>query len=217
MAKIVPTITVYEGEIDKYLENYSLLRIFSDRIHIDLADGTITPRKMIDINDISFGKDLEIDIHFMTNNPAKYLDKLIELKPNRVILHAEIDQDIKPTLKELKQHGIKTGIVIMPKIVPELKNDLIQMVDAVLIFAGELGRQGGTADLTQSAKARLIKQINPNVEILWDGGANINNAGRLANAGIEVINVGSAISKTENPETSYQALAKEAKKGIIHG
>ena len=45
--------------------------------------------------------------------------------------------------------------------------------------------------------------------IAWDGGANAENIREIAKSGVDVINVGSAISKSENPEKEYQKLLNE--------
>lgn len=88
----------------------------------------------------------------------------------------------------------------------------ISAVDHVLIFAGKLGKQGGTADLLQIEKVKLIHAINPNVEIGWDGGVNLDNVRAIAHAEINAINVGSFISMNPNPADAYQKLVEEADK-----
>ena len=56
-----------------------------------------------------------------------------------------------------------------------------------MIFSGELGRFGGTASLMQLEKIRLIKAINPSVEIGWDGGVAVDNAYSLVQGGVNVL------------------------------
>ena len=79
----------------------------------------------------------------------------------------------------------------------------------MLVFAGQLGVQGSQADLMQMEKIPLIRSIRPEVEIGWDGGANMSNIRALAHADIDVINVGSAISQAPNPTEAYQELVAE--------
>ena len=104
----------------------------------------------------------------------------------------------------------------MPGTYPGQVKSYIEAVDHVLVFAGALGKQGGQADLLQMEKIKLIREINPTVEIGWDGGANLTNVRALAHADLNVINVGSAISKTQDPKAAYHQLIEESKKrGII--
>ena len=56
----------------------------------------------------------------------------------------------------------------------------------------------------------------PDIEIGWDGGANLSNVRALAHAGIDVINVGSAITQATDPAAMYQSLLTESdKKGVL--
>ena len=85
----------------------------------------------------------------------------------------------------------------------------------MLIFSGNLGEMGGKASTMQLEKIRLIKAINSNVEIGWDGGANLSNIFNLAQS-VNVINVGSAIAKSPEPEQIYKQMVEEAnRKGAI--
>ena len=68
----------------------------------------------------------------------------------------------------------------------------------------------------QLEKIRLIKEINSNVEIGWDGGANLSNVFNLTQSGVDVVNVGSAIMNSQNPEQSYKQMEAEInRKGAI--
>ena len=85
-----------------------------------------------------------------------------------------------------------------------------------MIFAGELGSQGGAIDMMQTEKVPLIRNIKPEVEIGWDGGINLSNVRALAHDGIDVLNVGSAITRAEDPAAMYQSLLVESeKKGVL--
>ena len=86
----------------------------------------------------------------------------------------------------------------------------------MLIFAGQLGVQGSQADLMQMEKIALVRNIKPDVEIAWDGGANMSNVRALAHAELDVINVGSAITRAENPAAAFQELVAEIdKNGVV--
>lgn len=85
-----------------------------------------------------------------------------------------------------------------------------------MIFTGNLGYYGGQASLMQLEKARLIRMIKPDVEIGWDGGANVDNAYTLAQGGIDVVNVGGALASADNPQEVYNKLVSEVnKQGVI--
>ena len=65
-------------------------------------------------------------------------------------------------------------------------------------------------------KIPLIRNMKPEVEIGWDGGANLSNIRALAHADLDVINVGSALSTAENPAEVFQQLVAEIdKNGVV--
>lgn len=70
--------------------------------------------------------------------------------------------------------------------------------------------------MMQTEKISLIRNMKPEIEIGWDGGANLNNVRALAHSDLDIINVGSALSKAENPAGVYQALVAEIdKNGVV--
>jgi pentose-5-phosphate-3-epimerase len=79
-------------------------------------------------------------------------------------------------------------------------------------FSGKLGEYGGEADLLLAEKAELINDLHHGIEIGWDGGANLENIRTLSLAGIQVINVGSAIAKAADPADMFAKLNAETEK-----
>ncbi|MBU2612762.1 MAG: ribulose-phosphate 3-epimerase, partial [Nanoarchaeota archaeon] len=57
-------------------------------------------------------------------------------------------------------------------------------------------------------KIEEIKKVFPKKTIQIDGGINIPTAKRLKNLGVEIINTGSFVSKSENPKENLEKLKK---------
>ena len=128
----------------------------------------------------------------------------------------KIKEEFNKIFETLKNAGIKVGVALLPSTYPGNVKPYIDAADHVLIFAGQLGVQGGQADLMQMEKIALVRNMKPEVEIGWDGGANINNVRALAHADLDVINVGSAISNAPNPAEAFQELVAEIdKNGVV--
>jgi ribulose-phosphate 3-epimerase len=151
----------------------------------------------------------------MVAHPSQYVDALIQMKPTTVIFHAEASEDLTPTIAKLKQAGIKAGVALLRPTVPSTVQNYIEIADHVLVFSGELGHYGGTASLMQLEKVRLIRSIHPEVEVGWDGGANIENAFSLVQGGVDVVNVGAAINKSSDPAATYKQLVDEINKHSV--
>lgn len=214
MSEIVPAILVETEE--KYKELVEKIKPFAQRVHIDISDGEFAPAKLLPIEKMQWPQGWIVDIHAMVMHPRDYVDKLIALKPSLIVFHAETLADLPEVFEKIKKAGIRAGLAILKPTVPATVADAIKAVDHVLIFSGDLGHYGGNASMMQLEKIRLIKAINPNLEIGWDGGVNIENAFSLAQGGVDVLNVGGAIGNAEDPNGVYGKLIEAIKKqGVI--
>lgn len=212
--RIAPTILT--ASPDEFQAALVVINEFTNQVQIDITDGEFAPSRTIGLDHVFWPDNWQVDLHMMVKNPSRYIDKLILMKPHLVIFHAEVEEDLRPSFEKLRQAGIKVGLALLRQTVPEQKADLITLADHVLIFAGDLGRMGGQANLLQIQKVRLIRAISPNVEIGWDGGANIDNLPMIIQAGVDVINVGSAISLASNPAEAYKAMVElTTREGLI--
>ena len=214
MSVISPALLAENKE--DYKTSVERLHPFAERVHIDITDGEFAPTFTISASQVWWPQEWTVDIHAMVARPSEYVDTLTGLKPNMVIFHAEVQEDLLPVMAQLKKFDIRTGIALQRSTVPLENEAIIKAADHVMIFTGDLGKYGGVASMMQLEKVRLIRAINPQVEIGWDGGVTIENAFSLAQGGVDVLNVGSAIQKAADPKDAYDKLVKEInKRGVI--
>ncbi|MBQ6127248.1 hypothetical protein IJI69_00960 [Candidatus Saccharibacteria bacterium] len=214
MAEIVPTILTNDTE--QYKKLITAFQPFARRVQIDVSDGTFAPSTTFPLNQLYWPKEWQTDFHMMVVRPSEHLPLILQLKPSLVIFHAEAGEDLLPLFQQLKAAGIKAGVALMRSTFPGSVKQYIEAADHVLVFAGEIGKQGGQADMLQAEKIPLIKAINPNVEIGWDGGANLRNVRAIHRAGADVINVGSALTNASDPSAMYEALVADLdKRGVV--
>ncbi|PID32685.1 hypothetical protein CR956_01165 [Candidatus Saccharibacteria bacterium] len=214
MTEIATCLTVETIEaFQALMRNYGK---FSKRFHVDVSDGQFAPTNLLPIDQMTFPQGVKVDFHLMVSQPSQYLNQLINLRPYTVIFHAECSEDLTLQIQALRSAGIRAGLAFLKKTVPKNKYELIKQVDHIMVFSGDLGRYGGTADMLQLEKVRLIRKIRPNVEIGWDGGASIDNVFRLKRGGVDVINVGGALSNSNDPMAVYNQMVNEInRQGVI--
>ena len=192
------------------------INTFTRRVQIDVTDGVFAPTQTLDITNVWWPRNWQADLHLMATNPSEHLDTILKLGPSLCILHAEANEDLLPSFQALKEAGIKVGVALLPSTYPGNVKPYIDAADHILIFAGQLGMQGNPADLMQMEKIPLVRNMKPEAEVGWDGGANMTNVRALAHADLDVINVGAAISQAENPAAAYQELVAEIdKSGVV--
>ena len=203
---ICPTITAFDD--DSYSRQIDNITSFASRIHIDLMDGAFTKSKSPELARVWWPEFLMADIHLMFQEPTKELDTLIRLKPNLVIVHFEASLAHKDFTTKLHENNIKCGIAINQTTGVDQIKDIAEYYDHILIFSGHLGYHGGSADLELLDKVKQTRSLYPDKELSWDGGVNDQNAKAIADSGVNVLNVGSFIQDSNNPENAYDKIEK---------
>jgi ribulose-phosphate 3-epimerase len=208
MAIIVPTITAENPHT--YREQIERVQGFAERLHIDLMDGEFTPNKSVSLDQVWWPENTVADIHLMFENPEAELSRLIALKPNLVVIHAQTNCDIADFARKLNHVGISCGVALFPETDVSVISTYHSEIQQILIFSGNLGHQGGSvANLTLLDKVAQIKAINSKLEVAWDGGVNDSNVTSLAQKGVEVINVGGYIHTAYDASKAYYSLTKQ--------
>jgi ribulose-phosphate 3-epimerase len=205
MSIICPTVTAFD--IAEYNTQIKRLALFADRVHIDLMDGKFAPTTSPGLDEIWWPPVFTVDLHMMYENPENYIEQIILLQPNLVVIHAEAPADHMLFAAKLHQADINAGLAIGPETTVSQVEQILHSFDHLLIYSGHLGRFGGEANLELLNKISEAKAHYPQIEIGWDGGINAANAKHLSESGVEVLNVGGFIQKAENPEAAYNELA----------
>lgn len=204
-ATICPTITAENS--DEYAVQMERVEPFANRIHVDMADGQLAPRKLINFDSVWWRGDRTIDLHVMYLRPLEHAEIMLALNPRLIIVHAEAEGNFLNFANHLHAHGIEVGVALLPRTQVDTIRPILDFVNHVLIFSGNLGYQGGSeADLSLLEKVTAIRALKPFVEIGWDGGVNEANARQLSRGGVDVLNVGSYIQHAKNPANAYAKL-----------
>lgn len=203
MAIICPTVTADSEHT--YRTQMERVEKLSTRIHIDLADGKFT-KKLVDPKKIWWPDTVFADVHLMFSEPARILKDLVKLHPNLIIVHAEADGNFITIAEEIRSENIRVGVALLQKTPVQMIAPAINLIDHVLIFSGYLGHFGGEADLDLTSKITEVRKLKSSIEVGWDGGINETNVQKLVEDGVDVLNVGGNIQRSDNPQTAYTKL-----------
>lgn len=204
MAVICPTVLA--SDTADFKRQMQRIMPFARRIQIDLTDGVFAPTRTVELIHATWPPHVRVDLHLMYKTPVLYLKEIVELKPHLVIVHAEAKGNFINFAKVLHKFGIKVGVALLPETSVESIRPALEYIDHVLIFSGDLGHFGGTADTGLLAKVQKAKHLKPSLEVGWDGGINDQNVHLLAAGGVDVLNAGGFIQKASDPGAAYAKL-----------
>ena len=209
MSTICPTVMPSSDDLHVFRAMMERVGLIAPRLQIDLMDGDFAPHRNVEPSRVWWPDGVQADLHVMYRHPETILETLLGLRPHCIILHVESEANVLQLLRVVKQQGILAGIAILPETNISNVAELIQAADHVLLFGGKLG-EPGNADLRVLSKVPEVRALNSRVEIGWDGGANEADIAEIAAAGVDIINVGSALQRAENPAEAYRQLSQLA-------
>lgn len=171
-----------------------------DLIHFDLMDGHFVPNLTFGVPFVKALRDYTdkpFDVHLMVSNPQVYFEELAVAGANLVSFHLEAVLHHDSLLSQLHQLGLKTGIALNPSTPIVGLKHVIDKLDSVLVMSVNPGF-GGQQFIEESL--HKIKELNTwlnstpyrsKIEIFVDGGVNDVTAGKLKEAGADVLVAGS--------------------------
>jgi ribulose-phosphate 3-epimerase len=172
----------------------------ADLLHLDIMDGhfvpniTIGPPVVASIRRITA---LPLDAHLMIEDPARYIDELIQAGVNWISVHVEADTHLNRTIHHIRSQGVRAGVAINPATPISTLEEVIPDVDFVLVMSVNPGFGGQHFIPSVFHKIRkLSEEISSNnyrARIEVDGGIDVENLSEVIAAGANVIVVGSAI------------------------
>ena len=182
-----------------YLELRKQLKMMEDSgvkyLHIDLMDGNYVPNISFGLRMIAcirMAGSFVLDVHMMVQEPVRFADALYVAGADIVTVHFDACRDPEYTLKKIKSLNMKAGIVLNPEDTLEiLSGEILQEADVIQLMSVEPGipNQKFREDTIEKIEALrvMIYYANGRAVIEVDGGINFANAGKVINAGADII------------------------------
>jgi len=185
----------------------------AEYLHLDVMDGRFVPNitwgpKII--GDLRKLSPLVFDAHLMIVEPERYVDDFREVGCDRITFHLEATPNAQRLLTHVRDIGAKAGLAINPQTPVELLQDVIEDCDTVLVMSVNPGFGGQrfiarALDKVREARALIVRR-NPQCVIEVDGGVGEENARDLADAGADVLVMGSALFGTPDPGAELRRI-----------
>ena len=202
MIKVSPSILAAD-QLFMHSEIKKMADAGCDLLHVDVMDAHFVPNLSYSSTlCVAISKafpDLKLDIHLMMDEPEKYIHKYAAAHPEYLTIHAEIPGDVEALLKDIASRGIKPMLALKPATTVESIRHLLPLCAGVLVMTVEPGFGGQSLMLDQLDKIRELRAIGYEGAIESDGGITMENLHLLADAGLDIAVMGSAMYKSADP------------------
>lgn len=177
-------------------------------LHIDVMDGMFVPSisfGMPVIKSIRKQSKLYFDVHMMVEDPGRYISDLKECGAEMVTVHAEACKHLDRVLQQIKEAGMKCGVVLNPATPLSAVDYVLDKIDMILIMSVNPGFGGQSYIPAMTEKIRELRQKvteagYPDMWIEVDGGVNEKTAPLVLEAGANILVAGSAVFKGDIKE-----------------
>ena len=174
-----------------------------DLLHFDVMDAHFVPN-------LSFGPafcqaiharypQCRLDVHLMMDNPERYISVFARAGAHTITLHREVLEDPLAAMAAIKNENVRCGLSVKPGTGADTLLPFLQTLDQILIMTVEPGFGGQKFMPEQVEKIRLLREAGFAGDIAVDGGVSLENAPLLAQAGANVLVMGTAYFRADDP------------------
>lgn len=148
-----------------------------DYIHVDVGDGKFIERKFNPVKELKAlngALTKRLDVHFMVDDPEKYIIDYSELNCEYITIHCELKRDILKLLDLIKSYGIKCGLAISPGTDISFLEPFLDDIDMILVMSVVPGKGGQSFIYNSVDRIKEIKKMigKRDIVINVDGGIN---------------------------------------------
>ena len=177
----------------------------ADMIHVDVMDGHFVPNLTIGppaIKALRNYTKLPFDVHLMIKPVHKYIKSYAEAGANIITIHPEATDNLKDSIKHIKELGKKVGVSLNPDTKTDIIKKNLPEIDLILIMSVHPGFGGQKFIPEVLSKIEELKDIklkeNLKFDIEVDGGIDFNNSKLVVKAGANILVSGTTIFKNNN-------------------
>jgi ribulose-phosphate 3-epimerase len=209
--KINPTILT--NDKDDYAMQVIRDAGFSKELDIDVIDWSLSLGKTITAEEsLNIPVDVVFNFDLMMDHPSRAVKVLIDdVRVRKIIINVHSLDNIDDLIETIEQRGIETAVSFHNPEQYEIVKKYFNKVDAIHIFSIQPGAQGNTFRPEMLEFSKKLRDDGFEGEIGLDGGVNKQTLGQILNYPFDIAVVGSAIAKSENPQSTYLELIEMEK------
>ena len=186
-------------------------------LHVDIMDGHFVPNLTMGppvVQSIRRITKSVLDVHLMIEDPDTYAPAFIEAGADQVSVHYEAVRHLDRTLRLIKDHGARAGVVLNPATPVSALEDVLYLADFVLLMSVNPGFGGQKFIPHVLDKVRRLagmrEAMGLGFAIEIDGGVGRDNLESIVRAGCDWLVAGSSVFHSADPARTVKEMQQMA-------
>jgi ribulose-phosphate 3-epimerase len=179
-----------------------------DWIHVDVMDAHFVPNLAYAPDTVRRLKEVcpvPLDVHLMMDQPETLLDAFLEAGASNVTVHAEVG-DVSGLIRRIHEKGATAGVALKPGTPVAAVQPYLESAELILAMTVEPGFGGQKLDERVIRKIRELREAGYRGEIQADGGIRMDNIRMLAENGLSVAVMGTALFRQGDMKAAIEEL-----------
>lgn len=195
----------------------ALLRAGARVFHWDVGDGrfvppiTMGPIVLASISERIHALDGVVDVHLMTEEPARHFRAFADAGADSVTVHVEAVADLSAAVLAARELELQIGLALRPSTPVQTVVAAFEAapVDMVLCMSVEPGYSGQVFVPETIGRLRWLRaMLPPQVPLQVDGGVTVENVREAHEAGATLLVAATAIFEREDIPRAYHRLVQ---------
>lgn len=132
-------------------------------LHVDILDGHFSPSMPLGfelVRQLREKTDLAFDCHVMVNSPEYFVNELLDIGVQQIVLHLETAEHADGLINHIHEKGVRAGVALKPATPVSCLECILEKCDTVLLMLINPGYASSSSEGQIPYAAKKIKMLN---------------------------------------------------------